>query len=188
MLCQSMDLIDPMNFRALLLLGLMLCTPLVAAVESGMSNYHLGAGDTISVYVYDEKELSVEKARLSDAGTVFVPMLGEIKVSGMTVSELESTVVKGLKTYLVNPRVTVSIEQYRDIFVNGQVYKPGSFPYQPGLTVLKAIAIAGGFKDRAAKTQVTIIHEQFEMSTPEKVDLSSPVMPGDIVIVEESFF
>lgn len=153
-----------------------------------MSNYRLGTGDTISINVYDERELSVDKARLSDAGTISVPMLGEIKASGMTVSELESRVVEGLKKYLINPRVTVSIEQYRDIFVNGQVHKPGGFPYQPGLTVRKAVAIAGGFKDRASKSHVAIIHEGDETHTPIKADLSTMVMPGDIITVEESFF
>ena len=153
-----------------------------------MSNYRLGAGDTIGINVYDEKELSVGKARLSDAGTISVPMLGEIKVSGMTVSELELRVVEGLKQYLINPRVTVSIEQYRDVFVNGLVYKPGGFPYQPGLTVRKAVAIAGGFKDRASQNYVAIIHEWNETRKPIKADLNTLVMPGDIITVEESFF
>lgn len=153
-----------------------------------MSNYQLGSGDTISINVYGEKELSIEKARLSDAGTISLPMLGEIKILGLTVSELESQVVLGLKQYLLNPKVTVSIEVYRDFFVNGQVYKPGSFPYQPGLTVLKAVAIAGGFKDRASKTHVTIIKDGDEKHTPIKADLGTLVMPGDIITVEESFF
>lgn len=153
-----------------------------------MSNYRLGTGDTISINVYDEKELSVDKARLSDAGTVSVPMLGETKVSGMTVSDLELHVVEGLKKFLINPRVTVSIDQYRDIFVNGQVQKPGGFPYQPGLTVRKAVAIAGGFKDRASQSHVAIIHEDDDTHTPIKADLSTLVMPGDIITVDESFF
>lgn len=181
-------MIGSMSFRSLILVGLMLCAPFAAAADSGMSNYRLGTGDTISINVYDEKELSVEKARLSDAGTVSVPMLGEIKVSGLTVSELESRVVQGLKKYLINPRVTISIEQYRDIFINGQVHKPGGFPYQPGLTVRKAVAIAGGFKDRASQSHVAIIHEWDETHTPIRVDLGTLVMPGDIITVEESFF
>jgi polysaccharide export outer membrane protein len=153
-----------------------------------MSNYRLGAGDTIGINVYDEKELSVDRVRLSDAGTISMPMLGEIKVSGLTVSELESRVASGLKKYLVNPKVTVSIAQYRDFFVNGQVYKPGNFPYQPGLTVRKAVSIAGGFKDRASQSHVAIIHESDDTHTPIKVDLGTLVMPGDILTVEESFF
>lgn len=181
-------MIGYMLFRLLMLVGLIFCTTFAAADDSGMSNYRLGTGDTISISVYDEKELNVEKARLSDAGTISVPMLSEIKVLGLTVSELESQVVEGLKQYLVNPKVTVSIDEYRDFFVNGQVYKPGSFPYQPGLTVLKAVAIAGGFKDRASKSHVSIIKDGDEKHTPVKADLGTLVMPGDIITVEESFF
>ena len=177
-----------MLFRSLILVGLIICAPLAAAEDSGMSSYRLGAGDTLGINVYDEKELSVEKVRLSDAGTISIPMLGEIKVSGMTVSELELRVVGGLKQYLINPKVTVSIVEYRDVFVNGLVHKPGGFPYQPGLTVRKAVAIAGGFKDRASQSYVVIIHEGNDARKPIKADLSALVMPGDIITVEESFF
>ena len=177
-----------MLFRMLVFCELFFLASLAIAEDAGMSNYKLGSGDTISIIVYDEKELSIEKTRLSDAGTISLPMLGEIKVLGLTVSELELQVVRGLKQYLVNPKVTVSIEVYRDFFVNGQVYKPGSFPYQPGLTVLKAVAIAGGFKDRASKTHVAIIKDGDDKHTPIKADLGTLVMPGDIITVEESFF
>lgn len=190
-------MIRPMRFSSLLLVCMMLLSPYVAAdsdaastasQDLGMSNYRLGSGDTISVNVFDEKEMSVDKARLSDAGTISVPMLGEIKVAGQTVSELESNIVGGLKKYLVNPRVMVTIDQYRDFFVNGQINKPGNFPYQPGLTVRKAVAIAGGFKDRASQTHVVIIHEDDASHTPVKADLGTLVLPGDIITVEESFF
>jgi polysaccharide export outer membrane protein len=158
----------------------------------GLSNYRLGAGDTISIAVYDEKEFSLEKVKLSDAGSVSYPMLGEIKVLGMTVNALQKKITDGLKgVYLVNPQVTVSVDQYRDIFVNGQVYKPGNYPYQPGLTVRKAVSIAGGFKDRANKEFVSVIHESQDTQdnpTPKKVTTGTRVQPGDTITVEESFF
>lgn len=186
-----------MRFRLLILLCLVFLSPFASGANdtlpgefqgAGMSNYRLGSGDSISIDVYDEKELSLDKTRLSDAGTISFPMLGEIRVAGLTVSELESKVVEGLKQYLINPRVMVSIEQYRDFFVNGQVYKPGNFAYQPGLTVRKAVAIAGGFRDRASQSHVVIIHEADETHTPVKADLGTMVLPGDIITVEESFF
>lgn len=153
-----------------------------------MSNYLLGAGDTIGVSVYDEKELSVERVRLTDAGTISMPMLGEVRASGLTLTALEAQLTEALKQYLITPKVTVFIQQYRDFFVNGQVYKPGNFPFQAGLTVRKAVAIAGGFKDRASQSHVAIIHERDEAHTPMPVNLGTPVMPGDIITVEESFF
>jgi polysaccharide export outer membrane protein len=90
--------------------------------------------------------------------------------------------------YLLNPRVSVSIDEYRQFFVNGQVEKPGGYPFQPGITVGKAVAIAGGFKERASKTKIFVIREGDASHTPQKVDLNDAMNPGDIVTVEESFF
>src|SRR5713101_3974950 len=108
-----------------------------------LSTYKLGSGDMITVRVLGEDDLRREKVRLSDAGTLSFPVLGEIKVKGMTVGALEQYITKGLKgRYLLNPQVTVSIEEYRNFFVNGMVEKPGGYPYSPGLTVRKAITLA----------------------------------------------
>ncbi len=154
-----------------------------------MSNYRLGAGDIISIAVYDEKELSLDKVKLSDAGSISYPMLGEIKVKGLTVSELQQKVTAGLKgSYLINPKVTVSVDQYRDVFVNGQVNKPGNYPYQPGLTVRQAVSIAGGFKDRANKDNVSIVHENQNNPAAIKGEPGTLIAPGDTITVEESFF
>jgi len=159
------------------------------AAENGISNYRLGAGDVISITVFEEKELSLEKIKLSDAGSISFPLLGELKVKGLTVSELQQKVIAGLKgTYLINPLVTVSVDQYRDVFVNGQVHKPGNYPYQPGLTVRKAVSIAGGFKDRANKDSVSIIHDHQDKPAVVKGGPSTMVEPGDTITIEESFF
>lgn len=176
--------------RLIVLAALMVTVRLsFAEAEDGMSRYRLGAGDTISIIVFDEKELSMEKVKLSDAGTISYPMLGEIRVLGLTVSELQKKVTKELKgKYLVNPKVTVTIDEYRDVFVIGQVHKPGSFHYQHGLTVRKAVSIAGGFKDRAYTQAVAIIHEHQENAAPIKSTLDTVVEPGDMITVEESFF
>ena len=178
-----------MMIRLLVFAALLVFARSSVAAEDGMSNYRLGAGDIISITVFDEKELSLAKVKLSDAGSISYPMLGELRVMGLTVSELEQKVTAGLKgTYLVNPKVSVSVDQYRDVFVNGQVYKPGNYPYQPGLTVRKAVSIAGGFKDRANKDSVTIIHEKQDKPDAIKSDLDTLVAPGDTITVEESFF
>ncbi len=161
----------------------------VFAADELVSHYRLGAGDIISINVFDEKDLSLAKVKLGDAGSISYPMLGEIQVKGLTPIELQQKITAGLKgNYLINPQVTVSIDQYRDVFVNGQVYKPGNYPYQPGLTVRKAVSIAGGFKDRANKNIVSIIHENQDKSAAIKGDPGTLVEPGDTITVEESFF
>jgi polysaccharide export outer membrane protein len=115
--------------------------------------------------------------------------LGEIKVRGMTVGALEQRVTQGLKgRYLLNPQVTVTIEEYRNFFLNGMVEKPGSYAYSPGLTVLKAVALAGGFKERANRGKINVIRDDDPSHTSRRIDLNAQVMPGDIITVEESFF
>lgn len=154
-----------------------------------LSIYKLGVGDVISVQVIGEDDLKREKIRLSDAGTLSFPYLGEIRVRGMTVGALEDFITKGLKgRYLLNPQVTVTIHEYRNFFVNGQVDKPGGYPFVPGLTVRKAISMAGGFKERASKEKINVIREDDVKGMPQRVPLEAPVQPGDIITVEESFF
>ena len=160
-----------------------------SAQISELSSYKLGSGDLISIRVLGEDDLKRERVRLSDAGTISFPVLGEIRVKGMTVGALEDYITKGLKgRYLLNPQVTISIDEYRNFFVNGMVEKPGGYPFSPGLTVRKAISIAGGFKERAAREKISIIRDDDPSQTQRKVDLNAQVLPGDILTIEESFF
>ena len=174
--------------RFFLLFITCLCAVGHAAAQE-LSTYKLGPGDMITIRVLGEDDLKREKVRLSDAGTVSFPVLGELRVKGMTVGGLEEYITKGLKgRYLLDPQVTVSIDEYRNFFVNGEVDKPGGYPFAPGMTVRKAISIAGGFKERAARDKVTIIRDDDPSQTPRKADLNTPVLPGDILTVEQSFF
>lgn len=157
--------------------------------SSQLSSYRLGSGDLITIRVLGEDDLRREKVRLSDAGTLSFPVLGEIQVKGMTVGALEQEITKGLKgRYLLDPQVTVTIEEYRNFYVTGEVEKPGGYPFSPGLTARKAISIAGGFKERAAREKVNIIHDDDPSQTPKRVDLDAQVLPGDIVTIDKSFF
>lgn len=152
------------------------------------SDYKLGPGDRLMVTVFNEKDLSVE-TRLSDAGTLSFPLLGEIRAQGMTIGMLQDYLTEQLKLgYLVNPQVYVSILEYRQFFVNGEVSKPGGLPFAPGLTVRKAIALAGGFTARASFTKIFIIHEDDPLGRPRLVTLDTFLRPGDIITVEQSFF
>jgi len=153
------------------------------------SSYALSSGDIISINVYGEEDLSVEKIALTDAGTIFYPVLGELQVQGMTVGDLERLVYNGLKgRFLVNPRVAINVVEYRPFYIQGQVEKPGGYPYQPGLTVRKAASLAGGFRERAALNNIFVVHEKDTTQTPQRSNLNTPINPGDTVIVEESFF
>src|SRR5690349_22863086 len=149
----------PFFTRIVLVIFAIACLPLWAQ-NSELSSYKLGSGDMISIRILGEDDLKRERVRLSDAGTLSFPVLGEIKVKGMTVGALEDYITKGLKgRYLLNPQVTISIDEYRNFFVNGMVEKPGGYPYSPGLTVRKAISLAGGFKERASRDKLNIIRD-----------------------------
>jgi len=90
--------------------------------------------------------------------------------------------------FLVDPHVAVTIDEYRPFFIQGQVQKPGGYPYQPELNVRKAVSIAGGFRERASLSKIFVVRENDKTNTPAHVDLNSPIGPGDTVTVEESFF
>ena len=184
-----------MRFRSFFAVLLFASLGLVGSVagaqsqDSTFSNYRLGAGDVITIQVLGEDDLKRDKIRLSDAATISYPILGEIRLLGKTVGELEVLIRDGLKgRYLLNPQVTVTINEYRNFFINGQVATSGGFAYIPGLTVRKAVSLAGGFKERASREKIFIIREDDPSQTPKKVDLNASVNPGDIITVEESFF
>lgn len=165
--------------------------PVAAVGETSvsLSSYRLGPGDVVTVRVVGEDDLSVNKARLTDAGTVFFPALGEIQVRGLTIGELEALVVSRLKVrILVNPQVVVQVDEYRPFFINGMVQSPGSIPFRPGLDVSKAATLAGGFNERASMRKIFIVREGRASGERERASLDTPVFPGDMIIVEESFF
>ena len=151
--------------------------------------YRLGAGDVISIRVFSEEDLSFEQIRLSDAATVPYPFLGEVRAKGRTPVELEQLITTGLKDgYLINPRVTVNVIEYRQFYVNGEVDSPGGYPFQPGMTVRKAIALAGGKTDRASGSKMFVNRDGDADGEQRQVELDDRLMPGDILTIEESFF
>jgi polysaccharide biosynthesis/export protein VpsN len=186
-----------MHFRSVIALVLFASLALAGAVagaqapapDGSLSNYRLGAGDVISIQVLGEDDLKRDRIRLSDAATISYPILGEIKLLGKTVGELEVLIRDGLKgRYLLNPQVNVTMNEYRQFFINGQVERTGGYSFVPGLTVRKAISLAGGFRERAAKEKIYVIREDDPSQTPKRVDLNASINPGDIITVEESFF
>jgi protein involved in polysaccharide export with SLBB domain len=152
------------NIALFLTLGL--CFVPLASAQSGLSSYTLGAGDQVFIKVYGEEDLSVE-ALLNDAGSFSYPFLGELRVKGLTVSQLQDLIVDGLKgPYLVDPKVSVTILQYRRFYVRGEVEKSGGFPYEPGMTLQKAVSLAEGFTDRASRSKFYIVSDNDESDEP----------------------
>jgi polysaccharide export outer membrane protein len=158
-----------------------------AQTDVAVSGYQLGSGDLVRIQVYGESDLSVD-ARVTETGMIAYPFLGQIQLLGKTLDQVQQAITRGLRgDYLVDPKVSVTILEYRQIFINGEVKSPGGFAYQPGLTVRKAISLAGGFTERASKNKISIIAEKLP-NTQRAATLNTPVSPGDIITVEQSFF
>lgn len=162
---------------------------LSAAGAQNPAEYKIGAGDLLSITVFGEEDLSLKQIRVSGSGAISVPLLGEVTVSGLTSAETENLIKKMLMDgYLRNPEVTVAIFQYRMFYVHGEVKKPGGYPYVEGLTVERAIALAGGLTHRASERKIRLQKEKSAKGEVEKAEMNALVSPGDIIMVGESIF
>ncbi len=171
-----------------LLLMLACATAQAASDPMSLSRYKLGAGDKIVISVYGEEGMERELI-LTDAGSISYPFLGEFRAKGLTLGELEKQITAKLKDgYYIDPLVSVSIKEYRKFFVSGEVKEPNGFSFEPGLTLEKAIALAGGFTQRASKRKITVTREENGRAVERTLTLNDSVLPGDIITVHESFF
>lgn len=177
------------NYRLITLAFVMML--FIAASSHGQSDegeYLLGAGDFIGIHVYNEPDLSLD-AEIDRAGFVSFPFLGEVSAQSLTTPQLALSIENGLRgDYLVDPHVQVTVIRYRPFYIHGQVYSPGGYPYQPGLTVDMAIALAGGLKERASKSNWSIRRATESHQQEHEAARDTPVLAGDIVEISESFF
>lgn len=157
--------------------------------EAPANGYRLGTGDTVRVITFDEPRLSGE-FRVSDAGSISMPLLGLVPAAGRTPRELEAAIVEGMRNASLfrNPSVAVEVSAYRPVFVLGQVERPGQFAFQPGMTVLTAVAIAGGFTYRAFQDEVSVTRTTDGVATEARAGRAAFLQPGDVVTVFERRF
>ncbi len=158
------------------------------AVVRAIPEYRMGSGDKIRVITFGEEALTGEFS-IGGSGMVSLPLIGEVKAAGLSVPECQSQVETKLKEgYLKEPRVSVEVLNYRPFYILGEVEKPDTYPYTNGLTVVNAVATAGGFTYRANTKKVYIkrsdssVEQEFPLST------STLVAPGDTIRVGERFF
>ncbi|SMF21272.1 polysaccharide export outer membrane protein [Tistlia consotensis] len=150
--------------------------------------YRLDTGDKLRVTVFDEEDLSGE-FEVNSTGVISLPLIGEVKAEGRTLSELEQAIVaKLLNGYLKNPRVSIEVLNYRPFYILGEVNNPGSYPYVSGMTVLNAVALAGGYTYRARKDRILIQRNGADKDSATVVGERAAVLPGDIITVDERFF
>ena len=150
-------------------------------------DYRLGSGDKLRVIVFGEPGLSGE-FDVSGTGRVSLPLIGQVGAAGLTLSEFEAAVVAKLQDgYLNNPRVSAEVLNYRPFYIFGEVGNPGQYPYTSGMTILNAVAVAGGYTYRANQERVFITRgEGAEVAYP--ASQAVKVLPGDVVRIPERFF
>lgn len=152
--------------------------------------YRLAAGDRLSITVFGEESLSREYA-ITPQGDLAFPLLGDIPVAEMTVGDLQDVLRASLgEGYVNDPRVTVEVLNYRPFYILGEVNKSGEFPFSDGLTVVQAVALAGGFTYRAERQRVFIV--RYGQTGEETYDIEDGrpvyVAPGDTIRVGERYF
>jgi protein involved in polysaccharide export with SLBB domain len=152
------------------------------------SAYRLGAGDKLRITVFNEDTLSGEY-EVDGSGVLALKLLGIIPAGGRTVPEVTKSIEDKLKEgYLLNPSVAIEVLNYRPFYVLGEVKEPGKYAYVTGMSVLNAVALAGGYTYRAKQRRVLVIRANDPQKKEEVADQNTVIMPGDIIRVPERFF
>lgn len=181
------------RFLALLLCLLMVaCAPgrgLPDLPSAATRAYRLGPGDVIRLITVGDDQLTGE-FRVSDSGIVALPLLGAVHAADLTPDDLAAKISKALVqgNLYTAPSVSVEVTTYRPIFVLGEVSKPGQYPYQPGMTVVTAAAVAGGFTYRAIDSYASVVRTQDGHAMEGKATRQSFLQPGDVVTILERRF
>lgn len=171
-------------------------------VHAKKADYKICGADLLEITVYQQAELD-RRLRVSQNGEISFPLVGVVKLSGLSITEAEAALSTRLKDYLVSPQITIFIREYgnKKVFILGEVNKPGSYelPTEAKLTVLEAVTLAGGFTQIAAPDRTRIIRSvngrnqsiPIEVSAITKrgeKDKDVHLEPNDVIFVPQSYF
>ncbi|HWX46538.1 MAG TPA: polysaccharide biosynthesis/export family protein [Roseomonas sp.] len=154
------------------------------------TTYKLGSGDQVRVTVFNDPRLTGD-FRVTDTGMIALPLVGAIPVAGRTTAEAEQAIERSLRSRNLfnDPSVAVEVTEYRPVFVLGMVERGGQTPYQPGMTVLSAVATMGGFNYRAVTDYVAVTRiDESGIAHEYRAERDSLLRPGDVVTVFERRF
>lgn len=150
--------------------------------------YRLGPGDKVRVITFGEESLTGEFF-VGGSGNISLPLIGEVRAQGLSISEFQRAIQTELEQgYLKDPRVSVEVLNYRPFYILGEVETPGEYPYTNGLSVLNAVATAGGFTYRANNRRVFIKRASEDEEREYPLTPLTPVAPGDTIRIKERFF
>ncbi|MHA7898757.1 MAG: polysaccharide biosynthesis/export family protein [Henriciella sp.] len=153
-----------------------------------VTEYTLSSGDQVKVTVFGQPDLSGQ-FEVDGSGTFSMPLIGQVSAEGLSVPQLESTIAAALADgYLVNPQVSAEVANYRPYYILGEVRNPGEYPYTNGLTVMEAVASAGGFTYRARKNVVFVRATDANAEQSVALTATTQVKPGDTLRIGERIF
>ena len=156
--------------------------------NSVVPGYRLGTGDKVRLTVFGEPDLSGE-FEVDGSGFLRLNLVGQVMALGLTVEELEHNVKTALEDgYLKDARVSVEVINYRPFYIIGEVNRPGEYPYSNDMTILNAVAKAGGFTYRANESNVFIRRNGDTKEIPAPADQTTKINPGDVIRIPERFF
>lgn len=168
--------------------GLAACvTPSTPLEVAQPAEYRLGPGDQLRITVFNEPELTGQ-FMVGSQGAIAYPLVGDVRAAGATVQEFTQTLQTALAQYVRAPNVSVEVANYRPFFILGEVQRPGTYPYSANLTVLNAVATAGGFTYRANRSRIYIRHANEAEEHVFPLSIATPVLPGDTIRVGERLF
>ena len=155
----------------------------VSAQPQNGYQYQLGPNDVVRVQVFGEEDLTVE-TKVGGDGTINFPLLGSVPIAGKTVKELqEYLAVRLAEGYVRSPKVTVLMVRYRNFYVYGEVKTPGGYPYEAGLTVQKAVSLAGGFTEKAETRKIAVTRMVGDRTDTVALGMEAPILPDDNLAV-----
>ncbi len=162
--------------------------PQTMSSAPGIPGYRLGAADKVRVTVYGEDDLGGEFS-VDGSGNLALPLIGQVPAMGRTLPDLEREIARRLADgYVNNPRVSAQVTDYRPFFIIGEVNKPGEYPFQSAMSVVTAVALAGGYTYRADDSDVYLRRSGATEEVEVPADATSTVNPGDTIRVAERFF
>ncbi len=180
------------SYKNFIILAFFLLFSATLSNNTSAEEFHVGTGDKLSIVVYEHADLSMD-VRIGGDGSIKLPFLGRIKVTGLTTGEISKKITKLYvdEEYLVNPQIIVSINEFksRKASILGQVKKPGRYELDEDTTIMILITMASGYTGKASKKNANLIRKiNGKRIIEKKVDLDKLVKPGDIIIIPESIF
>lgn len=167
-------------------------SPLESPYDLNSGAYRIGSGDKVNITVFGENDLTKDYV-VNNIGYISFPLIGSLHVDGITLKQLEERIREKLMDgYLKNPSVSAQMAEFRPFYILGEVRIPGSYAFVSDMSVLNAVALAGGYTYRADQDIVEIMqggNSKAKGGAVRRVDPETySVRPGDIILVKERFF